>query len=117
MNKKRKGYTNRTLDKLWSKKVKELAGNKCEFCGSKEKLNAHHIQPRRLYSVRWNVDNGICLCENCHTKNIYSAHKNPAWFYYMMVDRRGEGWLKVLVDYTVHFDWKNNLKSIKESLK
>lgn len=49
----------------WAKKVKKKG--KCEICGSKEKLVAHHIVPWE-YSIkgRTDINNGMCLCSNCH---------------------------------------------------
>lgn len=57
----------------WSKKVKKTG--KCEVCGSKEKLVAHHRIPWE-YSIkgRTNLNNGQCLCENCH-KIIHNDKK------------------------------------------
>lgn len=64
---------------LWQKIVKLRAGNKCEFpcCNKTEYLNAHHIYSRSRRSVRYDIDNGICLCAGHHSLNNDSAHKNP----------------------------------------
>ena len=51
----------------WAEKIK--AQGQCEMCGSKEKLAAHHI-------IRWadypkgriDINNGMCLCGECHIK-------------------------------------------------
>lgn len=42
----------------------------CKMCGSKKNLQAHHIIPWRdcNENQKYNVDNGITLCENCHLK-------------------------------------------------
>ena len=56
---------------VWSKKVKELGGNKCAYCGATQKLEAHHIKPQSEYpELSVSLDNGITLCHDCH----YSAH-------------------------------------------
>lgn len=49
----------------WRKKVKKIG--KCEMCGSKERLIAHHIVPWE-YSItgRTDINNGMCLCRDCH---------------------------------------------------
>ena len=61
------------LDKLWSKKVKELADYKCEHCLETEVwLNACHIIGRRYRATRWLIDNGMCLCFGCHRQ--YDEH-------------------------------------------
>ena len=87
-----RGYGNSRLDKLWSTKVKELAGHKCELCGSTEKLEAHHVHRCKHYGVRWDLINGVSLCRECHCDNDYSAHKNLLWFFREMLEKRGCFW-------------------------
>jgi hypothetical protein len=39
----------------------------CKKCGCKSNLVVHHIVPYKLdVTLRWNVNNGITLCEDCH---------------------------------------------------
>ncbi|WP_394351210.1 HNH endonuclease [Draconibacterium mangrovi] len=39
------------------------------MCGSHEDLDAHHIMPKSRYPHwKYNVDNGITLCNQCHEK-------------------------------------------------
>ena len=64
------------LDYLWAIAVQIRAGHRCEKCGSKFGLCSHHIFSRRNKSVRWDLDDGICLCNKCHTGDNYSAHKS-----------------------------------------
>lgn len=55
--------------KKWRYKVYQRNNFKCTKCGSKEKLNAHHIFSWKFYpDKRYDVDNGITLCEDCHIK-------------------------------------------------
>ncbi len=55
--------------KEWRKKVYERDNYQCVKCGSKEKLNAHHILAWKFYpDKRYDLDNGITLCEKCHTQ-------------------------------------------------
>lgn len=55
----------------WAKKVKKAG--KCNMCGSKENLVAHHIVPWE-YSIkgRTDINNGMCLCKECH-KTVHNA--------------------------------------------
>lgn len=53
--------------KEWRKKVYEKDNYCCVKCGSKNKLNAHHILSWKYYpELRYNVANGNTLCEKCH---------------------------------------------------
>jgi len=55
--------------KEWSRQVIERDGNKCTECGATEKLHAHHLIPwNENKDLRFDLDNGICLCSSCHTK-------------------------------------------------
>lgn len=58
--------TNTNLSK-WSFAVRYRDEEKCTICGSTENLNAHHIVPVSIdRSKMYDVENGICLCKNCH---------------------------------------------------
>jgi transposase-like protein len=56
--------------KSWRSKVFKKYGFSCDICSSKEsgKLNAHHLNSYRDHpTMRTSIENGVCLCENCHT--------------------------------------------------
>lgn len=92
-----KSYITRQLDKEWSEAVKEMAGYKCEICGSKENLNSHHIFSRSNKAVRHDIDNSACLCAKHHVFDTrLSAHKAPAEFLEVMKEKRGEEWYNKL---------------------
>ena len=83
------------LDKAWSLKVREYG--MCEKCHKLSPLNAHHFYSRAIRSVRWDVDNGFCLCVGCHVfSSKFSAHKTPAEFVEWAIERRGDGWYTLL---------------------
>lgn len=50
------------LDRLYPKLV---IGRKCFFCG-KPAENMHHIIPRANILLRWDLDNLLPVCYNCH---------------------------------------------------
>ena len=52
----------------WRKLVFERDGYTCKKCGSKSvKINAHHIFNWKDYpDRRYDIENGITLCEHCH---------------------------------------------------
>jgi hypothetical protein len=76
------------LDKAWSKAV--LSKGKCEVCGLREHLNAHHIEGRRNLRLRWDLQNGVCLCSGCHVFRKESAHQSPEWFHFFLEENRWE---------------------------
>lgn len=67
------------LYKVWSAQVKAKDDNKCQICGSTEKLHAHHIKPWKDHQeLRLEVDNGKTLCLSCHSKieGYQQGHKH-----------------------------------------
>lgn len=54
--------------KQWAKDIIDR-DKKCAFCGTVEKLVAHHIKSWKEYpKLRFNLDNGQTLCNTCHSK-------------------------------------------------
>jgi len=42
---------------------------KCKVCGSIQRRCAHHLNSAFYFeNERFDVNNGICLCSNCHTQ-------------------------------------------------
>ena len=88
----RKTWRNK-CDKKWSEKVKERADYQCEFCKTDRYLNAHHIYSRSNLTMRYNLDNGVCLCSGHHTlSSMFSAHKTPLEFLEWIKSKRGDKW-------------------------
>lgn len=55
--------------KQWRLAVYKRDNYCCVKCGSKEKLNAHHLKSWKNYpQLRYVVANGVTLCEKCHIK-------------------------------------------------
>jgi predicted nucleic acid-binding Zn ribbon protein len=114
---KREVYSKSALDSLWAKLIKLRAGNKCEICNKTEKLVSHHFIGRRNYSVRWNLNNGVCLCNYHHYLSNCSAHQNPVWFIFEMKQKRGEKWLNELMKESKKvYHWKKEAVFIREYL-
>ena len=65
MYKKRKGDQD---FKKWSKQIKERDNFTCDICGQKHGgLVSHHLNAWRDYKEqRYDLENGVCLCESCH---------------------------------------------------
>jgi len=93
---KRKIISNK-LDKVWAEAVKQKADFQCEYCGKVKPLNSHHFYSRSIRSVRWDVDNGFCLCVGCHVfSSKFSAHKTPAEFVEWAIEKRGQEWYDIV---------------------
>lgn len=59
----------------WRKAVLKRDDFKCVECNGKEKLNSHHIEPIRINMEKfYDVDNGITLCEKCHSKTYFKEN-------------------------------------------
>jgi len=87
-----KKKTKNNLDKLWSEAVKVKAKYKCEFCGKVKGLNSHHIFSRSNMCVRFDIENGVCLCVSHHVFGNMSAHKSPLEFAEWLKGKRGKKW-------------------------
>lgn len=73
--KKKKPSLRRQLEN-WSKKVRERDGNKCVLCNSTDHIQAHHIFQKKLFKdYRFELNNGISLCNKHHAFGRYSVHR------------------------------------------
>lgn len=57
--------------RFWRRKVRRRDKYTCQMpkCGSKKSLKVHHILTwAKFPSLRFDIDNGICLCRSCHDK-------------------------------------------------
>lgn len=58
---------NTDVGRKWKAEVLKRDNFTCQCCGNTDKLNAHHLYNFADNSdLRYNIDNGIVLCENCH---------------------------------------------------
>lgn len=55
------------LEELWKEYCLER-DKYCQYCGSKDNLQIHHIISRKNNSIKYDVENGITLCKRCHSK-------------------------------------------------
>lgn len=68
----------------WRRRVCRRDKYVCQRCGSRWEVCAHHIRPWKTFpKLRYDVDNGICLCRKCHVW-VHSPH-----------NKRGEHVIKV----------------------
>lgn len=64
------GITERPYkSKKWAREIKKRDKYKCRKCGSCDNINAHHIREwSKCVEKRYEIENGITLCEDCHYK-------------------------------------------------
>jgi predicted restriction endonuclease len=76
----------------WSRKVKERDNNSCVICGESKMLNSHHIIPKEVKGLKFDIMNGICLCAKHHQfSRQLSAHSNSFVFIvWLQENRRGQ---------------------------
>jgi len=109
--------TNSELDTLWSKAARKYYKGKCEICGIKRELNAHHIIGRSNMAVRWDIENCSLVCSTHHIiSSKLSAHKTILDFIEAITKRRGEEWYTRLTDKAISID-KVNRGVVKRKLK
>ena len=70
----------------WARKVKERDSFCCQLCGiSHTNLNSHHMNSWDMYETeRFNIDNGITLCHECHMNfhAVYGSGSNTKYQFY-----------------------------------
>jgi hypothetical protein len=97
-------------DILWAKIVREVG--MCERCKSKFHLNAHHIIGRSGIALRYDLENGVCLCVGCH----YFAHNKPTEFTYWLEEKIGREMIETLHKRDKPtfgtFDYEDNYKKL-----
>ena len=65
---------------IWTKAVFERDNFVCQNCGKRgNRLQAHHIRGYAQYpELRWDVDNGLTLCVDCHKQtDNYGSRGRP----------------------------------------
>jgi len=71
------------LEELWKKVCLKRDNYKCQYCGSTEDLQVHHIVSRKNLNTKFDIDNGITLCKKCHTRislNPTAKMEFTIWF-------------------------------------
>jgi hypothetical protein len=74
--------------KEWCKTVLERDDHVCQLCGrlpGSMRIHTHHIKPKRTHpELRYDVNNGITLCNSCHA----TTHQRPGFDLIAELDKR-----------------------------
>jgi 5-methylcytosine-specific restriction endonuclease McrA len=111
MKTKSKKSREKELDDMWKYKVKKRDNFTCQVCRKKltsKTSRAHHILPRQMKKLRWDVNNGITLCDYHHRRGIYSPHQNAIWWFGWMNQNR-KAQLKYCINKLVEIGKKYEL--------
>lgn len=102
-------------DKLWFKVCLETY---CLLCG-KPATQVHHFFPKGQYGwVRYDIDNGISLCNGCH----YRLHHIDPTLAVQIIENKGKKWYNKLKKKAIEehrsfqtVGWyKGHIKRLKE---
>jgi len=121
---------NRRLFRLWSEAVRDRAMLKCEYCkienkainvnGVSTKLDSHHLISRKVKDLplKFDINNGICLCPICHKWGIPSFHRDPITTITWLMKNSPERYNYVLnnVNFRVDLDNRQVLEEIEKRL-
>jgi 5-methylcytosine-specific restriction endonuclease McrA len=88
--KSKKSKLQSEADRLW---FNALIGPVCEVCGGKA-VQVHHFFYKGSYGhLRYNLDNGISICQRCH----FLIHfKDPKIIEEKIITKRGKEWFEEL---------------------
>jgi hypothetical protein len=96
-------------DKWFSDVVRKKADHVCESCSKVGgRMECAHIYGRSAKSVRWSLDNAVCLCHYCHMR--FTA--NPLEFTKWLEETLGQGHMEMLRE-----KWQVLMKTNKELRK
>ena len=82
----KKQQLRKRADKLW---YELLLKPECEICG-KPARQVHHFYYKSSYGhLRYDLDNGISLCQSCH---FVLHHQDPKKIEALIIENRGKKW-------------------------
>jgi len=66
----------------WSKKILSRDNHTCQHCGATDgEIHAHHVLPFCDYQeYRYDISNGVTLCNSCHGKEQRTGTARPDGF-------------------------------------
>lgn len=128
--KDKKKYLSNKADKLWFKACQKKWGNECiigkdfEYEGDKndgcwgEANQVHHwIKKRQSLATRWDLENGVPVCQPCHyiLEHSKDVMKRRA-FEEKIINERGQDWVDRLQDKRKQ-TYKRTITNYQETIK
>jgi 5-methylcytosine-specific restriction endonuclease McrA len=88
---KSKKWIERENLKCWRNLILARDDFKCQICGHKPvKPHIHHIIPKQVKELEFDIMNGITLCFNHHKVGLHSPHMNALWFFPWLQENKSE---------------------------
>lgn len=114
MKKNNKKHLRKIADRLYILAVLKKKGDRCEICG-REAVTVHHFIPKsRSEAVRYDIENGVPVCNGCH-KKIHSWDPHLSG---IVVLKRGEDWyFSLLRRSSMVVSGRVTIQYLKEKIK
>jgi hypothetical protein len=98
-------YFNTKEHKEWRAQLIKRDGG-CVVCGNVERINAHHLIPRKIEKFRSILINGVCLCPSHHCMHGFklSPHSHGSMLFYLWMRKNRPEQLKWCED-----NWEGGL--------
>ena len=104
------------LHNLWSEYVRKRDKFTCQWCGKHEEpANAHHIVAKSICqnAGRFEVENGMTLCVNCHMNKVPTMHDEYVSFRDKWLSGRGLNYFDLRCKYHISIPFTKEFFDIK----
>lgn len=96
--------------KMWKILIIDRHGPNCELCGGNWRITAHHFFYKSSSGhLRYDLNNGICLCAKCHARLHF---RDPKLVEGEIIKKRGKKWYNKL-EKKAHDKPKSSYLTIK----
>jgi len=115
---RKKTKLRKEANELWQQACLKKWGSNC-VCGERA-VQVHHFIPKsRNGLMRYDIENGVPICQKCHYIIHFSADPTEV---YRVVDlirrKRGKGWIEYIDDKKkIHGVSFNNIRWLEEQIK
>ena len=93
----KKQILEKELNDLWKAKCLETYEHFCEYCGQPLSTFHHFIPKSRSTLLRYDIKNGIALCQKCHYKIHFSSKPSEVYEIVKAIrESRGKEWVKYI---------------------